>query len=482
MLPWANRDKGDERTQLVDKNRFLEEFFLCYREITTQRTVFDLLIKSFIERDSMRSPMAQEEQTRILHALKTWLSLVPDDFTENCPNALPELMKWRDCATTVMHKPRNQSTPIHSLLLQLPEEVRREICLEMRDLLELSLKFSEFFLEFKAFAYHTSVHPQWKSFSSSVSSQIFRIPSVFNPPVQYECYSPQVPFSQPLLELMEPLECAWHITCITEEIYRTIKVREYAKLGWTLTTKHTSSPNLTVMLSTFHAIHFWVCHYILSKVTIEQRVSALVKFIDLADSLLKINNLFSSVAVISGFNNSSLRRLSQTFAKLPKKSQKKLEYLRELTDTKASYRELRRFIHAAKPPCVPFLSFHLTDLIFISEGNGDSIGTEINFGKYRLISTVLRELVAFQQVPFTPPPSYQHLQSHSNSRDPTTIATTACTTTTTCSSSHNGSNHDLVQQMLLSTTHDSEEQLFHLSLLREPRRQPQIEISSPFGE
>ncbi|KAH3762489.1 Ras guanine nucleotide exchange factor [Pelomyxa schiedti] len=447
---------GEERRLLLDKNLFLAEFFLSYQQITTQHKVFDLLVKSFMERDSTVSPTAQEEQTRILHALKTWLSLVPEDFTENCPNALVELLKWRDCATTLMCTPQNRSASSHSILLQLPQEVRREICLSMRDLLEISLKFSEFFLDLKVFIHHRCAHPQWNAFSSSIASQIFRIPpkaSAFNLPVQYECYSPQEPFSQPLLELMEPHECAWHITCVTGEIYRRIQVKEFAHQGWMRPTRQTDCPHITIMLNTSNAISYWVCRYVLSKSTIDQRVSALAKVIDLADNLLKINNVFSSMAVVAGVNLVSLRRLKKTLAKLPKKSQKRMEYLFNLIDPKFSSRSLRNFIRAAKPPCLPYLCLYLTDIVFIMDGDPDTIGTQVNFAKCRMFSTVIREILTLQQIPFTPPPMYQHPHHRSSSGN------------------SNSTNRDLVQQMLLSTTHGSEEEMYKLSLLREPRAQ-----------
>ncbi|KAH3743430.1 nucleotide exchange factor RasGEF P [Pelomyxa schiedti] len=377
------------------------------------------------------SPTAQEEQTRILHALKTWLSLMPDDFTDDCPNALIELLKWRDCATNMMCT-QNRS---HSILLQLPQE----------------FKFSEFFLDLKVFIHHRSVHPEWKAFSSSVISQIFRIPpkaSGFDLPVQYDCYSPQEPFSQPLLEIMKPHECAWHITCITGEIYRRIRVKEFVHRGWRKSTGRTTSPNLIIMVNAFNSISLWACEYVLSKSNLDQRVSALAKVIDLADNLLKINNVFSSVAVVEAIKESCLQRLKATLAKLPKKSQKTMQYLINLTDPSENRRSLRTTLSSTPGP--PTTGLYLNDILLLLEDNPSTIGTQINFTRCRMFSGVIEDFLAWQQVPFTPPPAlYRHPHK---------------------SSSPHSRNLYLVQQMLLSTTHRSYEDMWDLSLVREPRR------------
>ncbi len=72
----------------------------------------------------------------------------------------------------------------------------------------------------------------------------------------------------------------------------------------------------------------------------------------------------------------------------------------------------REKLHSIDPPCVPYLGMkcvvfqqmliyfagvYLSDLVFIDEGNSDTVGEMVNFTKCVKISAVVREIQQYQQ-------------------------------------------------------------------------------------
>jgi hypothetical protein len=49
------------------------------------------------------------------------------------------------------------------------------------------------------------------------------------------------------------------------------------------------------------------------------------------------------------------------------------------------------------PPCIPYLGVHLSDLTFIEDGNPDTIRGLINFTKRRFLFRVISEISRYQQ-------------------------------------------------------------------------------------
>ena len=86
-----------------------------------------------------------------------------------------------------------------------------------------------------------------------------------------------------------------------------------------------------------------------------------------------------------------------------------------LISTTQSYKNLRQATLATKGPCVPYLGVWLSDYLFISEGNSSKTKDGlVNFGKLRLLASVLRLIHRFQMeiYPFAPVPVlHQHIET-----------------------------------------------------------------------
>ena len=80
------------------------------------------------------------------------------------------------------------------------------------------------------------------------------------------------------------------------------------------------------MIKQFNMISGWVSSALVTQVTLDGRVEVLKKFIDLMEDLHELNNLNGMMEILSGINNSSVRRMKQTFGALDSDSKKKYDF------------------------------------------------------------------------------------------------------------------------------------------------------------
>ena len=114
------------------------------------------------------------------------------------------------------------------------------------------------------------------------------------------------------------------------------------------------------------------------------------------------------LAIYSGLTSSPIHRLKKTWEILEKSENAAVktawQKLEAFTDSAGNHSKYRNTLHSINPPCVPFLGQYLTDLVFIDDGNPDSIQhgdrAFINFQKRLQTSAVIREVQQFQQVPY----------------------------------------------------------------------------------
>lgn len=76
--------------------------------------------------------------------------------------------------------------------------------------------------------------------------------------------------------------------------------------------------------------------------------------------------------------------------------------MRELIDSSKNWSVYREALHAATPPCIPFLGTYLTDLVFIEDGIPSLIKDSelINFAKRTKTAEVIRDIQSYQNVPY----------------------------------------------------------------------------------
>jgi len=234
---------------------------------------------------------------------------------------------------------------------------------------------------------------------------------------------------------------AKQLCLVDSDIYHSIRPVELMNQSWNKSSLKHRAVNVLRMIERFNQVSNWVALSILYQEKLQQRVKIYEKFISLLDHLRKLNNFNSLLAVMSGLNNSAVFRLQFTRDEISSKSKKLFEEYMELMNNKNSYKNYREALHTVNPPCVPYLGVYLTDLTFIEDGNKDVLNNLINFRKRALISEIVSEIQLYQQLdyPFEMTGQLFHL-------------------------------------LLTLPTNVSNDELYQLSLLREPRNAEYADI------
>eukprot|EP01130_Rhizamoeba_saxonica_P017062 TRINITY_DN8102_c0_g1_i2.p1 TRINITY_DN8102_c0_g1~~TRINITY_DN8102_c0_g1_i2.p1 ORF type:complete len:660 (-),score=109.47 TRINITY_DN8102_c0_g1_i2:325-2304(-) len=129
-----------------------------------------------------------------------------------------------------------------------------------------------------------------------------------------------------LLNLINPSEYLWAIdsellshklTNIDYKIFSQIKTYELLNKAWS--DQNSVSIRITELISRFNSMSLWVASSILFEEKPKKRAKMIKNFIQLGIELENLNNYNSLMAVISGINNCSIRRLRKTFLLVPNK-------------------------------------------------------------------------------------------------------------------------------------------------------------------
>lgn len=198
------------------------------------------------------------------------------------------------------------------------------------------------------------------------------------------------------------VECstmAIQLTLVDHELLRSIKPHEFLHKNFT---RLANSPNFNNMVNKFNEWGMWVCSVVLAHEKLNDRVSIIAYFIELAKCCVEINNFNAGCALIGGLNHSSISRLKSSWEKVPSKSMQDYEKLLSLFDMGHNYKNYREALKACKPPAIPYLGLFPKDLIAVEEGNDNrTLDGLINFEKFRLLAKQVKKIEAFQHPLFS---------------------------------------------------------------------------------
>ncbi|KAJ3442232.1 ras guanine nucleotide exchange factor i-related [Anaeramoeba flamelloides] len=350
--------------KLTDENSvdiaFLKTFLLTYQSITSSRKVLSKLIQRFhVPRTKEMSDEQYEIKKRNVHIrvanlLKIWISKYLIDPDKKFLQYLKEFIK----------EDLHQSLPsLSELLISKIETIEKQTGKQK------IVKFTE--------------KPPQPIVPKNIFSQTL---SIFD---------------------VNELEVARQITLIEQKIYSKIKPRELLNLAWSKAKYRHRAQNVLRFIQHFNQLSGWVSTEIIKGETIRKRVSTVIYFINLAEHLRKLNNFDSLIAVLSGLKSSAVYRLKFTFQDLPTKQTETKNRLDSEMSSEQSYKKYRGILHAANPPCIPYLGVYLTDLTFIEDGNPNKINGLINFSKRQLVYTVIEENQRYQSKPYSLQPVHQ---------------------------------------------------------------------------
>jgi hypothetical protein len=197
---------------------------------------------------------------------------------------------------------------------------------------------------------------------------------------------------------VDALELARQMSLIDAELLRRIGPFELLGGAWAKENKETNSANLLAMIASFNARSTLVVASIVAETQLKQRAALLRKMIAVASECRALNNFHATFALVAGLNSAPVHRLQKTWAQLSDRERAAFAALGELVSSAKSFKQYRETLHTVNPPCVPYIGVYQTDLIFIDQGNPDTLndGRLINFDKCRRTAAVIRELVMYQ--------------------------------------------------------------------------------------
>ncbi|POI24389.1 hypothetical protein CIB84_011861, partial [Bambusicola thoracicus] len=178
-------------------------------------------------------------------------------------------------------------------------------------------------------------------------------------------------------------------------------IREFFGQGWMKLEKNERTPYIMKNTKHFNDVSNLIASEILRNEELTARVSAIEKWVAVADICRCLHNYNAVLEITSSLNRSAIFRLKKTWLKVSKQTKALIDKLQKLVSSEGRFKNLREALKNCDPPCVPYLGMYLTDLAFIEEGTPNY--TEdglVNFSKMRMISHIIREIRQFQQTSY----------------------------------------------------------------------------------
>ncbi|ELR19622.1 RasGEF domain containing protein [Acanthamoeba castellanii str. Neff] len=140
-------------------------------------------------------------------------------------------------------------------------------------------------------------------------------------------------------------DIARELTMDEFELYCGVEPREFLGQAWQKERKAELAPNLTRLIERFNKIGYWVATEVLTKHDVKVRVKYIKKFIKIAFRCYECNNFNAIMQILSGLNNSSVKRLKDTWEALGERSKKKMEELESLMEPQSNFKNYRTVLH-----------------------------------------------------------------------------------------------------------------------------------------
>ncbi|KAJ7996313.1 hypothetical protein DPEC_G00235800 [Dallia pectoralis] len=249
-----------------------------------------------------------------------------------------------------------------------------------------------------------------------------------------------------LFDHLDSSALAEHLTYMEYKSFCRILFQDYHSFvmhGCTV-----DNPILERFITLFNSVSQWIQLMVLSKPTAPQRAAVISHFIGVAQRLLQLQNFNTLMAVVGGLSNSSISRLKDTQSHISSDVSKVFNSLVELVTSCGNYSQYRQRFADSTGFRFPILGVHLKDLIAVHVALpdwSDREKTQVNLAKTQQLYAILQQLALIQ----TTPPSVD-------------------------------ANADLLNLLVVSLDqYHSEEEIYQLSLQREPRTARPLSAPSP---
>jgi len=195
-------------------------------------------------------------------------------------------------------------------------------------------------------------------------------------------------------------EIARQMCLMDHEIFASIRPHEFLGQSWKRKDKATRAPNILRIIDHFNKICCWSQIMILREMDLRKRAHVLSRILKICQCLDNFNNINSLCAIMTGIRATPIFRLKKTFASLKTRHTKLLLKYNELLKSDKNQKNLRLRMKNLVQPGIPHVGLFLSDILYIDDGNANSIDGKINFHKYTLLNERIEWCLLFQNYPF----------------------------------------------------------------------------------
>ena len=237
------------------------------------------------------------------------------------------------------------------------------------------------------------------------------------------------------ISMVDVEEMARQLTLMFHGTFARIRPSEMLDAAWTKPNKLARAPNVCQFIQQFNHLSYLVAHSILLPKTASTRGAMYRYWVRVAQHFLRLNNFTGIMAIVGAVNMSAVHRLKQTVKEVPAPVRVILSDIEKLMNSSSSFRAYREHVANCLPPAVPYVGLLLQDLTFIETNPNRVDGGLVSWSKrvkiYESIDGVLNR---FQDTEY----NLQHVPQ--------------------------------ITQFIAAQPSHTEEELFQISLDREPRK------------
>jgi len=267
---------------------------------------------------------------------------------------------------------------------------------------------------------------------------------VRKPPDKIMAFIGEIYAPYEIVLLGDELDIAQQLTLIEFDIYSQVKEMELLGQAWSSEKKSHISQNVSQLLQRANRTANWVSTCVLIQSKVKDRTKILSKFMNIAKHLKELNNYNTLMGIIAGINTVAVSRLRHSFNGIRKNITENWEILMDIMGPMNAFKKLRTTIEESGPTALPYIGMYLSDLTFMEDGNQNELIREgnppiklINFTKHFMIYRAIDQLLKYKT-----------------------------------SAKFNIQKHDPIYTFLYELPVLPEEDLYQLSMMREPRDAP----------
>ena len=217
------------------------------------------------------------------------------------------------------------------------------------------------------------------------------------PPVTRPPLLPRVPTTTSVLVRVDPVEIARQLTLVESRMYGAIRQTELVDGAHMSEDKDTLAPNVSALVAHHNAVSRWVEASILEPTKTKERASVIKLFIHVMVACSQLSNFNGVMEIYAALQGTAIDRLKRTWAKVHKDVMEELEAVGVLMSYERNFKNYRVHVADREGPVVPYLGISFKDLIGIDEGNEKRTPEGlINFERCYQTAHVISDLLRFQ--------------------------------------------------------------------------------------